>query len=134
VTLCLEMLNSRVDVDMKGHPGYMGDHMDWCIDVIERVGSPRLKVLFDFYHVQIMDGDNIVRLRQYKDYVGHIHTAGVPGRFELSGRQEINYRALMEELVDLNYQGYVGQEFFVTTETREFAYEKLKEAVEICDV
>jgi hydroxypyruvate isomerase len=134
VTLCLEMLNSRVDVAMKGHPGYMGDHMDWCIEVIEKVGSPRVKVLFDIYHVQIMDGDVIARMRQYKDYIGHVHTAGVPGRFELHGKQEINYPVVMEALAELGYDGYVGQEFFLTRETREFALEALRKAVDICAV
>jgi hydroxypyruvate isomerase len=80
VTLCLEMLNSRVTTHpMKGHPGYQGDHTDYCIDIIKRVGSPHLKLLFDVYHVQIMDGDIITRLRQYKEYIGHVHTAGTPG-------------------------------------------------------
>ena len=80
VTLCLEMLNSRVSSHpMKGHPGYQGDHTDYCIDIIKRVGSPSLKLLFDIYHVQIMDGDIISRIRQHRDYIGHVHTAGNPG-------------------------------------------------------
>ena len=92
VTLCLEMLNSRVSSHpMKGHPGYQGDHTDYCIDIIKRVGSPNLKLLFDIYHVQIMDGDIISRLRQHSDYIGHVHTAGNPGRGELDDKQEINY-------------------------------------------
>ncbi len=134
VNLCLEMLNSRVDVEMKGHPDYMGDHIDWCVELVKRVGSERMKVLFDIYHVQIMDGDVITRLRQHIDSIGHIHTAGVPGRFELHGRQELNYRAIMEALAELNYQGYVGQEFFPSRPTREFALESLRRAVELCDV
>jgi hydroxypyruvate isomerase len=134
VNLCLEMLNSRVAVEMKGHPDYMGDHIDWCVEVVKRVGSERMKVLFDIYHVQIMDGDVITRLRQYIDYIGHIHTAGVPGRFELDGRQELNYRAIMETLAELNYRGYVGQEFFPSRPTPEFALESLRQAVELCDV
>ena len=134
VTLCLEMLNSRVATDMKGHPGYMGDHMDWCVEAVKRVGSPRVKVLFDFYHVQIMDGDVITRMEQYIDYIGHIHTAGVPGRFELTGRQEINYEPIMQALAELKYEGYVGHEFFVTQPNAEFALRKLREAVELCDV
>ncbi len=134
VNICLEMLNSRVADDMKGHPDYMGDHIDWCVEVVKRVGSERIKVLFDIYHVQIMDGDVIARLRQHIDYIGHIHTAGVPGRFELHGRQEINYPAVLETLAELNYQGYVGQEFSVSQPTREFALESLRRAVELCDV
>ena len=85
-TLCLEMLNSRVNVTMKGHPGYQGDHTDYCVEIIKRVGSANLKLLFDIYHVQIMDGDVISRIRQYKDYIGHVHTAGNPGRRELDDR------------------------------------------------
>jgi hydroxypyruvate isomerase len=64
---------------MKGHPGYQGDHTDYCVEIINSVGSPRLKLLFDVYHVQIMDGDVIARFRQHKDLIGHVHTAGVPG-------------------------------------------------------
>ncbi len=80
VTLCLEMLNSRVSTHpMKGHPGYQGDHTEYCIDIIKRVGSPNLKLLFDIYHVQIMDGDIISRIRQHRDYIAHVHTAGNPG-------------------------------------------------------
>ena len=97
VTLCLEMLNTRViNHPMKGHPGYQGDHTDYCIDIIKRVGSPSLKLLFDIYHVQIMDGDIITRLRQYKEYIGHVHTAGNPGRGELDDKQEINYPPIMK--------------------------------------
>jgi hydroxypyruvate isomerase len=130
VTLCLEMLNSRVDVTMKGHPGYQGDHVDYCIDIIRRVGSPRLKLLFDVYHVQIMDGDVITRFRQYKDLIGHVHTAGVPGRGELDDTQEINYRGVMKAIADAGYQGYVGQEFIPTRDP----LEGLKQAAEVCTV
>ncbi len=87
VTLCLEMLNSRVNSHpMKGHPDYQGDHTDYCIDIIKRVGSPHLKLLFDIYHVQIMDGDIISRLKQHREYIGHVHTAGNPGRGELDDK------------------------------------------------
>ena len=77
--------------EMKGHPGYQGDHTDYCIDIIKQVGSPRLKLLFDIYHVQIMDGDIIRRIDQNAEYIGHVHTAGNPGRGELDDKQEINY-------------------------------------------
>jgi hydroxypyruvate isomerase len=130
VTLCLEMLNSRVDVTMKGHPGYQGDHTDYCIDIIKRVGSPRLKLLFDVYHVQIMDGDVITRIRQYKDYIGHVHTAGVPGRGELDDRQEINYRGVMLALADAGFREFVGQEFIPTRDPKE----GLRQAVDVCTV
>ncbi len=115
VTLCLEMLNSRVSTHpMKGHPGYQGDHTDYCIDIIKRVGSPNLKLLFDIYHVQIMDGDVISRIRQHRDYIAHVHTAGNPGRGELDDKQEINYPPIMEALLEIGYQGHVGQEFIPT--------------------
>jgi hydroxypyruvate isomerase len=129
VTLCLEMLNSRVNEKMKGHPGYQGDHTDYCMDIIKQVGSPRLKLLFDIYHVQIMDGDVIRRLRQYADYIGHVHTAGNPGRAELDDKQEINYPPIMRALVDVKYTGYVGQEFIPTRDPAK----GLEEAVTLCD-
>jgi hydroxypyruvate isomerase len=131
VTLVLEMLNSRVSTHpMKGHPGYQGDHTDYCIDIIKRVGSERLKLLFDIYHVQIMDGDVISRIRQHKDYIGHVHTAGNPGRGELDETQEINYPPIMKALVEIGYKGYVGQEFIPTREP----LAGLRQAVEVCDV
>ena len=131
VTLCLEMLNSREDSHpMKGHPGYQGDHTDYCIDILKQVSSPRLKLLFDVYHVQIMDGDVIRRIHQHKDYIGHVHTAGNPGRGELDDHQEINYPPVMQALLDIRYQGYVGQEFIPTRDP----FEGLREAVSLCDV
>lgn len=130
VTLCLEMLNSRVNEEMKGHPGYQGDHTDYCMEILREVGSPRLKLLFDIYHVQIMDGDVIVRLRQYADYIGHVHTAGNPGRRELDDEQEINYPPIMRALVEIGYQGYVGQEFIPTRDP----LDGLRQAVAACDV
>ena len=104
---------------MKGHPGYQGDHTDYCIDIIKQVGSPRLKLLFDIYHVQIMDGDVIRRLRQYNEYIGHVHTAGNPGRGELDDKQEINYPPIMRALLEIGYKGYVGQEFIPTRDPLE---------------
>ena len=131
VTLCLEMLNTRDDSHpMKGHPGYQGDDIDWCIDICQQVGSRHLKVLFDIYHVQIMHGDVIRRIHKSKDYLGHIHTAGNPGRCELDENQEINYPPLLRKLVELGYKGYVGHEFIPTRDP----LAGLKEAVELCDV
>ena len=130
VTLCLEMLNSRVNEFMKGHPGYQGDHTEYCIEIIKRVGSPRLKLLFDIYHVQIMDGDVIRRIHQHKDYIAHVHTAGNPGRGELDNKQEINYPPIMQALLDIGYQGYVGQEFIPTRDP----LQGLREAVALCEV
>ncbi len=130
VNICLEMLNSRVAVEMQGHPGYQGDHMDYCMDIVKAVGSPRMKILFDIYHVQIMDGDVISRIRQYKDYIGHYHTAGNPGRAELDDKQEINYPPIMREIVKTGYKGYVGHEFIPTRDP----LEGLTQAVKLCDV
>ena len=131
VTLCLEMLNTRdASHPMKGHPGYQGDDIDYCIDICQAVGSSHLKVLFDIYHVQIMHGDVIRRIHQSKDYLGHVHTAGNPGRGELDTKQEICYPAVMQALVDVGYQGFVGQEFIPTRD----AWDGLKQAVELCDV
>lgn len=131
VTVCLEHLNTRDDSDpMKGHPGYHGDDIDWCAEIVREVGSPRAKLLFDVYHVAIMHGDVIRRLRRYGDLIGHVHVAGVPGRGELDDRQEIHYPAVMRTLLDIGYQGYVGQEFIPTREP----IEGLVQAVELCDV
>jgi hydroxypyruvate isomerase len=132
VNLCLEHLNTRDDTHpMKGHPGYFGDDMDLCIDLVKQVDSPRMKVLFDVYHVQIMNGDVIRRIRQYKDYIGHVHTAGVPGRGELDDTQEINYPPIMRALLEVGYTGFVAQEFIPTwTDT----LAALRHAVRLCDV
>lgn len=131
VTICLEHLNTRDDTHpMKGHPGYMGDDLDWCARMLRAVGSERVKLLFDIYHVQIMNGDIIRRLEETKDIIGHIHTAGVPGRGELDENQEVNYPAVMRKLVEIGYQGYVGQEFIPTRD----ALAGLQQAVALCDV
>src|SRR6266404_2817722 len=99
VTVCLEMLNSRVNIEMKGHPDYFCDRIESAVEVCKRVGSERLKVLFDIYHVQIMEGDLIKRIKEFHPYIGHYHTAGVPGRGELDVHQEINYPGVMEAIV-----------------------------------
>lgn len=131
ITLCVEMLNTRDDSHpMKGHPGYQGNDVDYCVDILKRIGSPNCKLLFDFYHVQIMNGDLIRRVHQNKEYLGHIHTAGNPGRGELDQKQEINYAPLMQTLLDVGYDGYVGQEFIPTRN----AWDGLVEAVKQCDV
>jgi hydroxypyruvate isomerase len=131
INICLEHLNTRDDSHpMKGHPGYQGDDLDWVAKIIRGVGSKRVRLLFDVYHVQIMHGDVIRRLEQNKDILGHVHTAGNPGRGELDDKQEINYPAIMKKLVDLKYTGYVGQEFIPTRNP----LEGLREAVHLCDV
>ena len=131
VTLCLEHLNTREDSDpMKGHPGYHGDDIDYCADIVKQVNSNQVKLLFDIYHVQIMNGDVIRRLKQYRDLIGHVHTAGNPGRGELDDLQEINYPAIMRTLLHIGYKGYVGQEFIPTREP----LSGLVQAVALCDV
>ena len=132
VTLVLEHLNSRDNTHpMKGHPGYFGDHLDFCADLVKAVGSPNMKLLFDLYHVSIMDGDIIRRIRQHKDIIGHYHTAGNPGRQELDDRQEINFPAILKEILSTGYTGYVAQEFIPTWEDHVLA---LRHAAMICDV
>lgn len=132
VTLCLEHLNSRDGTHpMKGHPGYFGDHIDFCAELVKRVGSPHFKLLFDIYHVAIMDGDVIRRLRQHRDIIGHIHTAGVPGRGELDDTQEVNYPAVMRAVLEIGYTGHVAQEFIPTWPDKALA---LRHAAKVCDV
>jgi hydroxypyruvate isomerase len=130
VTLCLEVLNSRVDAEMKGHPDYMCDKVEWAVEVCKRVASERMKILFDIYHVQIMEGDIIARIRQFHPYIGHYHVAGVPGRNEIDDTQEINYPAIIRAIVATGYTGFVGQEFIPTGDP----IESLRNAVRICDV
>lgn len=132
VTLCIEPLNTRVDVEMRGHPGYHCDTIEWAVDVCDRVGSDRVKILYDIYHQQIMQGDLIVRIKKYKDYIGHYHTAGVPGRMELDlPQQEINYPAVMRAILETGYSGFVGQEFIPSQDDK---LASLDRAVRLCDV
>ena len=131
VTVTVEHLNTRDDTHpMKGHPGYQGDDLDYVADIIRRVDLPNVKLLFDIYHVQIMHGDIIRRLRQHADLLGHIHTAGVPGRAELHLDQEIGYPAIMKALAETGYTGHVGHEFIPTQDPME----GLRRAVALCDV
>ncbi|MDB5319789.1 MAG: Sugar phosphate isomerase [Phycisphaerales bacterium] len=132
VNLILEILNTRDDTHpMKGHPGYFGNDVELCVDLIKRVDSPRMKLLFDIYHVQIMNGDVIRRIRQHKDYIAHVHTAGVPGRCELDDTQELNYPSVMRALLEIGYTGFVAQEFIPTWPDKVAA---LRHAVRVCDV
>ncbi len=132
VTLVLEHLNSRDNTHpMKGHPGYFGDDVDFCVELINRVASPHFKLLFDIYHVSIMNGDIIRRIRQYKDVIGHYHTAGNPGRAELDNTQEINYPPILEAILETGYTGYVAQEFIPTWDDPVLA---LRQAAQLCDI
>jgi hydroxypyruvate isomerase len=132
VQLCLEHLNTRDDSHpMKGHPGYFGDDVERCIDMIRRVDSPHMKLLFDIYHVQIMHGDVIRRLRKYAPWIGHYHTAGNPGRCELDENQEIQYPPILRAILETGYQGFVAQEFIPTWKD---PIASLRHAAELCDI
>jgi len=129
--LCLEALNTRDGADMKGHPGYQGDHFDFCLEVVNKVGSPALKLCLDYYHVQIMDGDLIRRTRALKaEQIGHVQVAGVPGRGELDKDQEVNWPAVMKALLAIGYDGYVGLEFIPVRDP----LQGLIEAITLLDV
>jgi hydroxypyruvate isomerase len=130
VTLCLEMLNSRVHAEMRGHPDYFCDNLDATVEICRQISSERMKVLFDIYHVQIMHGDLISRIQHDHPYFAHYHTGGNPGRNEIDASQEINYPAVMDAIAKTGYQGYVGHEF-IPTRDKTLA---LNEAVRICDV
>lgn len=125
VTLVLELLNSKVD-----HPDYQCDHTAWGVEVCRRVDSPRVKLLYDIYHMQIMEGDIIRTIKNHVEHIGHFHTAGNPGRHEIDDSQELYYPAIMRAIAETNYEGYVGQEF---TPTRDAAA-SLEQAYRICNV
>ncbi len=125
VTICMELLNSKVD-----HPDYMCDHTAWGVELCKRVGSERFKLLYDIYHMQIMEGDIIRTIRTNHEYIAHFHTGGNPGRHEIDDTQELNYGAIMRAIADLGFDGYVGQEFIPTRDP----LESLAQAARICDV
>jgi hydroxypyruvate isomerase len=132
VTICLEQLSTRdASHPLRGHPGYQGDDIDYVANIARQVGSPNVNLSFDIYHVQVMNGDVMNRLEQYRDLLGHVQTAGVPGRGPIDETQELNYPAIMRKLLELGYQGYVGQEF-ISVNTDPLA--GLKDAVRRCDV
>jgi hydroxypyruvate isomerase len=125
VTINLELLNSKVD-----HHDYQCDHTSWGAEVIKRVDSPRVKLLYDIYHMQIMEGDIIRTIRQNIQYIGHFHTGGVPGRHEIDGTQELNYRPVAEAIVNAGFTGYFAHEFIPTRDPMK----SLEEAARLCDV
>jgi len=115
ITLCLEHLNSRDNSHpMKGHPGYFGDDVELCIELIKQMDSPNFRLLFDIYHVQIMHGDVIRRIRELHPWIAHYHTAGNPGRCEIDEHQEINYPPILAAIVETGYSGFVAHEFIPT--------------------
>lgn len=125
VVICMELLNSKVN-----HPGYMCDKSNWGFELCRRVGSPHFKMLYDIYHMQIMEGDLIATIKKNIRYIGHFHTAGVPGRHELDENQEIYYPAVMRAIVESGFDGYVAHEYTPIHDP----ITSLKQAVEVCDV
>lgn len=127
VIMVMELLNSKVD-----HPDYHCDHTLWGVSLSDTMGKPdNFKLLYDIYHMQVMEGDVIATITKYKDYINHFHTAGVPGRHEINETQELNYPAIMRAIVSTGFKGYVAQEFIPTYPDQTAA---LKEAIAICDV
>ncbi len=125
VTLCMELLNSKVN-----HKDYQCDRTAWGAEVCKRVGSPNMKLLYDIYHMQIMEGDVIATIEKFLPYIGHVHTGGVPGRNEIDETQELYYPAIMKALVKAGYKGFVGQEFVPKRDP----IASLEQAIRICDV
>lgn len=125
VTICVELLNSKVD-----HKDYQGDHTAFGVNIIKAVASPRVKLLYDIYHMQIMEGDIIRTIRDNHEYIAHFHTGGVPGRHELDGTQELNWATVCKAIVETGYTGYVAHEFVPTRDP----LTSLREAVTLCDV
>ncbi len=125
VTLCLELLNSKVD-----HKDYHADHTAWGVRVVEGVGSPRLKLLYDIYHMQVMEGDVVATIRAASPHIAHYHTGGVPGRNEIDDTQELNYRRVAQAIADTGFTGFLAHEFVPKREP----LKSLREAYEICDV
>jgi hydroxypyruvate isomerase len=124
VTVCVELLNSKVD-----HKDYQGDHTAWGVEVMKGVGSPRVKLLYDIYHMQIMEGDVIRTIGDHHQYIAHYHTGGVPGRHELDGSQELNYAAVARAIAETGFTGYIAHEFMPTRDP----IASLREAFEICN-
>jgi hydroxypyruvate isomerase len=125
VTICMEGLNSKVD-----HKDYMYDKTAWGVELCKRVGSERFKLLYDIYHMQIMEGDVIRTIREFKDYIAHYHTGGNPGRHEIDETQELNYAAIVKAIVATGYKGFLGQEFIPVRDP----LKSLEQGFRICDV
>jgi hydroxypyruvate isomerase len=125
ITLCIELLNSKRD-----HHDYMCDHTAWGVRVVEEVGSPSIKLLYDIYHMQIMEGDLVATIQANSKWMGHFHTGGVPGRHELNDTQEVNWAGVMRGIAATGYTGYVAHEFVPTGDP----LTSLRQAVDLCDV
>jgi hydroxypyruvate isomerase len=129
VTVQMELLNSKVD-----HKDYMCDRTPWGVELCKRVGSENFKLLYDIYHMQIDEGDVIRTIRNNHQYIGHYHTAGVPGRHELDEKQELYYPAVMQAILDTGFKDYVAQEFIPTGQETKDKIAALKHAVKVCDI
>jgi hydroxypyruvate isomerase len=127
VTVCMELLNSKVN-----HKDYMFDHMAWGVDVMKRVNSPRVKILYDIYHAQIMDGDIVRAVRDNFQWIGHFHTGGNPGRHEIDDTQELNYTVVARAIADLGFTGFISHEYSPSPGHDPIA--ELKKAIRICTV
>jgi hydroxypyruvate isomerase len=112
----------------------MCDHTEWGVELCKAVGSERFKLLYDIYHMQIMEGDVIATMRKHKDYIGHLHTGGVPGRNDIDETQELYYPAIMRAAVDMGFKGFTAQEFIPKAKEPAGMVAALAEAVKICDV
>lgn len=126
IKIVMELLNSKVD-----HKGYQCDKTSWGAGLCEKLGLDNFKLLYDIYHMQIMEGDVIRTIRTYKDYIAHYHTGGVPGRNEIDETQELNYKAIMQAITETGFEGFVAQEFIPTNND---IFASLKQGVEICTV
>lgn len=126
ITVCMELLNSKVD-----HKDYQCDHTAWGVSLCEKTGSPNFKLLYDIYHMQIMEGDVIHTIRDNAKYIAHYHTGGVPGRNEIDERQELHYPAIMRAIVETGFKGYVAQEFIPSNPDK---IASLRQGIQICDV
>ena len=127
ITICMEYLNSKVN-----HKDYMFDHIAWGVDVVKRVNSPRVKILYDIYHAQIMDGDIVRNIRDHFQWIAHFHTGGNPGRHEIDDTQELNYRFVMQAIAELGFTGFVSHEYSPSEGHDPIA--ELIKAMQICDV
>ena len=132
INICIEVVNSKYTDPEFGRADAIFDHLAWGVDLCKRVNSPRVKILFDIYHVQIMDGDVCANIREYFPYIAHFHTAGVPGRRELDDTQEINYRFVAKTIVDLGFTGYVAHEY--RPSPGRDPIESLRQVIDIMDV
>lgn len=126
VTLCMELLNSK-----RTHPDYQCDHTAWGVELVKRISSERFKLLYDIFHMQIMEGDVCDTIKENHQYFDHYHTGGVPGRNEIDGTQELNYPRIMQAILDTGFIGYIAQEF---VPKRPDALASLRQGVQICDV